>query len=223
MKMSRREMLTAACGCSLAALGAAAGCAKAQDSQVVTKASGSGRERKSSARGERRDGSGLPDLHHVALIVADRDRSLAKFQDGFGFGRSHVFDAQFPKARVSSGVTGFNLRIGFTWMGNTLLELLQPVDDRSPHATFFKERGEGMHHLGFLVRSIERELDAMAATCGGQRPPLLVDAMTADGVSWCYIEGEYANSAVIELIERSPQSEKFFKKIYQATGGRMPD
>jgi methylmalonyl-CoA/ethylmalonyl-CoA epimerase len=227
MKMSKREILTACgcflCGYSLAALGAAAGSANAQDSQVATKASDSDRERKSSARGERRDGSGLPDLHHIALIVTDRDRSLAKLQDGLGFGRSYVFDSQFPKARVSSGVTGFNLRIGFTWMGNTLLELLQPVDDRSPHATFLKERGEGMHHLGFLVRSIDRELDAMAATRGGQRPPLLVDAMTADDVSWCYIEGEYANGAVIELIERSPQSEEFFKKIYQATGGRMPD
>ena len=223
MEMSRREMLTAACGCSLAALGAAAGSADAQDSPGVTKTSGSNRDRKSSARGERRDGSGLPDLHHIALIVTDRDRSLAKFQEGFGFGRTHVFDAQFPKARVSSGVTGFNLRIGFTWMGNTLLELQQPVDDRSPHATFLKERGEGMHHLGFLVRSIEFELDKMAATRGGERPPLLVDAMAADGVSWCYVEGEYANGAVIELIERSTQSEKFFKQIYRATGGRMPD
>lgn len=217
-------MLLAACGCcSLAVLGAAACSANVRDSQVVTQASSSGRERKSSAIGERRDGSGLPDLHHVALIVADRDRSLAKFQDGFGFGRSHVFDAQFPKARVSNGVTGFNLRIGFTWMGNTLLELLQPVDDRSPHATFLKERGEGMHHLGFLVCSIDRELDAMAATRGGQRPPLLVDSRTTEGVSWCYTEGEYANGAVIELIERSPESEKFFERIYQATGGRIPD
>lgn len=222
MEMSRREMLTAACGCSLAALGAADSSANAQDSQVMTKAGDSARKRKSSARGERRDGSGLPDLHHIALIVADRDRSLAKFQEGFGFGSSHVFDAQFPKARVSSGVVGFNLKIGFTWMGNTLLELLQPVDDRSPHATFLKERGEGMHHLGFLVRSIEYELDQMAKTRGGMRPPLLVDAMAKEGVSWVYTEGEYANGAVIELIERSPESEKFFKTIYKATGGRMP-
>ena len=222
MEMSRREMLTSACGCTLAAMSAAAGSGNAQTSQGATKNRSSDRKGKSSERGERSDGTGLPDLHHIALIVADRDRSLAKFQEGFGFGQSHVFDAQFPKARVSSGVVGFNLKIGFTWMGNTLLELLQPVDDRSPHAIFLKERGEGMHHLGFLVRSIEFELDQMAKTRGGERPPLLVDAMAKEGVSWVYTEGEYANGAVIELIERSPESEKFFKQIYQATGGRMP-
>lgn len=60
-------------------------------------------------------------------------------------------------------MTGFDLRMGFVWTGNTLLEFLEPVDDRSPHATWLRERGEGLHHLGYLVRSIDHELDAIAA------------------------------------------------------------
>lgn len=220
--------MAGACGCCFgtmdmmfcavgahAASGASGGGASASTAQ-------GGRDGARSARGDRRDGSGLPDLHHVALVVADRDRSLAKLQEGFGFGRSHVIDAKFPTALVSNGITGFDLKIGFTWMGNTLLELLQPVDDRSPHATMLRERGEGMHHLGFLVRSISHELDAMAAANDGKRPPLLVDATASGNVRWCYIDGENANGAVVELIERSPQSEQFFERIYQATGGRMP-
>jgi hypothetical protein len=31
---------------------------------------------------------------------------------------------------------GFKLRIGFVWLGNLLLELLQPMDDRSPLAEY---------------------------------------------------------------------------------------
>lgn len=123
---------------------------------------------------------------------------------------------------MSSGIIGFNLRIGFVWMGNTLLEFLQPVDDRSPHSAWLRDRGEGMHHLGFLVRSIDRELDAMGAARGGARPPLLVDGTASENVRWVYLEGEVASGAVIELIERSPQSEQFFEQIYRATGGRMP-
>lgn len=117
-----------------------------------------------------------------ATCVADRDQALARAENAFGFGRAHSFDAQFPTARVSSGVTGFNLRIGFVWMGNTLLEFLQPVDDLSPHSTWLRDRGEGMHQLGFLVRAINRELDAMGAARGGGHPPLLVDGTASENV-----------------------------------------
>lgn len=57
-----------------------------------------------------------------------------------------------------------------------------------------------MHHVGFVVHSIERKLDVMASTRVGERSSLLVDANPTDGVSWRYVEGEYANVAVIELI-----------------------
>lgn len=175
-----------------------------------------------SARGERRDGSGLPEVHHIGMVVADRDRTLATLQQGFGFGPAHLVDAQLPTARVSNGVVGFSLRLGFVWMGNVLLELLQPLDDRSPHAAFLRERGEGLHHLGFLVRSIEHELDAMALTArDGQRPSMLVDA-TSGGMSMCYVEADSTHGAVIELIERTPQTERFLETIYEVTGGRLP-
>lgn len=178
-----------------------------------------------SARGERRDGSGLPEVHHIGMVVADRDRTLATLQQGFGFGPAHLVEAQLPTARISNGVVGFSLRAGFVWMGNVLLELLQPLDDRSPHAAFLKKRGEGLHHLGFLVRSIEHELDAMASTArDGQRPSMLVDATSgaAGGMSMCYVEGDSTHGAVIELIERTPQAERFLETIYGVTGGQLP-
>jgi methylmalonyl-CoA/ethylmalonyl-CoA epimerase len=224
--MISRRFAMAACGCCcVLAAGASASLAAAQGKTSAANDGGKGR-RKSSARasanGERKDGSGFPDLHHIGLVVADRDRALAGIEGAFGFGRAHRFDLKSPTARVSSGVTGFNLRVGFVWMGNTLLEFLEPVDDRSPHAAWLRHRGEGMHHLGYLVRSIDHELDAIAAARGGARPPLLVQGDGSEPVRWVYLEPEVANGAVIELIERSPQAEKFFEQIYRATGGRMP-
>jgi hypothetical protein len=97
------------------------------------------------------------------------------------------------------------------------------VDDRSPHATWLRERGEGMHHLGFMVRSIDHELDAIAVARGGIRPPLLVQGDGSEAVRWVYLEADAANGAVIELIERSPAAEQFFEPIYRITGGRLPD
>jgi methylmalonyl-CoA/ethylmalonyl-CoA epimerase len=218
----------AACGCcSVLALSASACTVLAQSGPGAVTGSVRGRsngtqDKRASASGERPDGSGLPDLHHIGFVVANRDRALAGVENAFGFGRAHRFDLQSPTARVTNGVTGFNLRAGFVWMGNTLMEFLEPVDNRSPHAAWLRDRGEGMHHLGYLVRSIDHELDALAAARGGNRPPLLVQGDGSEPVRWVYLESEVASGAVIELIERSPQAEKFFEQIYRVTGGRMP-
>jgi methylmalonyl-CoA/ethylmalonyl-CoA epimerase len=222
--ISRRSAM-ATCGCAALALGAAACSIEAHNENLAGDGGGRHKPRfggRTSASGERRDGSGLPDLHHIGMVVRDRDRALAGVENAFGFGRAHRFDLKSPTARVSNGVTGFNLRAGFVWMGNTLLEFLEPVDDRSPHATWLRDRGEGMHHLGYLVRSIDHELDAIATARGGKRPQLLVQGDGSEAVRWVYLEAEVANGAVVELIERSPEAERFFDEIYRATGGRMP-
>ncbi len=224
--MSRRSAI-AACGCSVLAMGAPPAQAQGRSSPASDDGRPGGpREAvaggRASASGERRDGSGFPDLHHVGLVVADRDKALRGVESAFGFGRAHTFDLRSPTARTSDGTIGFDLRVGFVWMGNTLLEFLEPVDDRSPHAAWLRERGEGLHHLGYLVRSIDHELDAIAAARGGVRPPLLVQGDGSEPVRWVYLEAEVANGAVIELIERGPRAERFFEEIDRTTGGRMP-
>lgn len=228
--MISKRFAIVACGCSALTMSASICSVEAQSGAG---AAGGGDRRpggrpeaapdgRASAAGERRDGSGFPDLHHIGMVVKDRDRALAGVENAFGFGRAHRFDLKSPTMRVSNGVTGFDLRAGFVWMGNTLLEFLEPVDDWSPHAAWLRERGEGMHHLAYLVRSIDHELDAIAAARGGVHPPLLVQGDGSESVRWVYLEGEVANGAVVELIERSPRAERFFDEIYRATGGRMP-
>ncbi|AEG94113.1 Conserved hypothetical protein [Ramlibacter tataouinensis TTB310] len=171
-------------------------------------------------------------MHHIGLVVANRDRALANVEGAFGFGRAYKFDANFPTARVSSGVTGFDLRIGFVWMGNTLLEFLEPVDERSPHATWLRDRGEGMHHLGYLVRSIDYELDAIGAARGGGRPPLLVQGSGSEQVRWVYLEGEVvakvsqprrANVAAWELTARQSRFTAHPATASRVRSGRSTD
>jgi hypothetical protein len=39
--------------------------------------------------------------------------------------------------------------------GNMELELLQPLEGKSPHMDFFRQHGEGLHHLGFFVPNFD--------------------------------------------------------------------
>jgi hypothetical protein len=55
--------------------------------------------------------------------------------------------ADLPATTLADGTTGFSLGMGFAWMGNTLLELVQPLDERLPRHAFLTRNGEGLHHL----------------------------------------------------------------------------
>ena len=153
----------------------------------------------------------LPDIHHIGMVVADRDATIARYRDELGLGPFQTFPGEL-RANVRGADTRFSLGIGFVWLGNTMLELLEPLDDRSPHAEWLAEHGEGIHHLGYFVESIAEQLGPVE---GSELTWLMDDATGPENVpTWGYLEG-VAGGMVIELIERNPESERFFEEVWR--------
>lgn len=178
-------------------------------------------EPKAGHAGTRADGTRLPPLHHIGLVVRDCDRTVANLSNALGFGPAFPFEGFFPEAVLANGEKGLSLKGAFVWMGNTALEIVEPVDDRSPHHAFLQERGEGLHHLAYWVDSVQDEIAKM--TAGGVPPKMLVDGTgPGNDVPWCYLEGEMAGSALIELIERCEGSEQYYEIVFDAIGGKIP-
>ena len=48
-------------------------------------------------------------------------------------------------------------------MGQTRLELLEPLDPDTAIGRFLARRGEGLHHLAFHVENIEEKLESLKA------------------------------------------------------------
>lgn len=171
--------------------------------------------------GTRADGTGLPPLHHIGMVVRDRDKTLANLSSAMGFGPASVFEGIFPDAVLANGEKGLALKGAFVWMRNTALEVVEPMDDRSPHHAFLQERGEGLHHMAYWVESVTGEIARMKA--GGANPKILVDGTgPGNDVPWCYLEGDMAGSALIELIERNEGSEQVYAAVFEAIGGKIP-
>lgn len=171
--------------------------------------------------GSREDGTGLPPLHHVGMVVRDRDRTLANLSTALGFGPTHTFEGYFGGVKLASGHDGFAVRGGWVMMHNTALEIVEPTDAHGPHAVYLREHGEGLHHLAYWVASVRSELEAMGR--GGAEPRVVVDATGADqAVPWCYVEGAMAGPVLIELIERNQISEQVYAEIFGAIGGKIP-
>jgi methylmalonyl-CoA/ethylmalonyl-CoA epimerase len=155
----------------------------------------------------------LPALFHIGWVVRDCAAAQEELTARLGAGPFvSAGDARFDRALVHGALTPFSLKIAFGALGGVLLELLEPLDDRSPHAEFLKERGEGMHHLAYLVPDFDDQLAAVRAA--DPEANLLIDG-TGPGnpVRWVYLDGGNAHGTVIELLERTPEAEALFGPV----------
>jgi methylmalonyl-CoA/ethylmalonyl-CoA epimerase len=164
----------------------------------------------------------LPGLFHIGWVVRDCDAAQQELTARLGAGPFvSAGEARFDHALVHGAPAPFSLRIAFGALGGVLLELLEPLDDRSPHAEFLAARGEGLHHLAFLVPDFDEQLAAVRAADPAAR--LLIDG-TGPGnpVRWVYLDGGTAHGTVIELLERTPQAEAVFGGFLELVESARP-
>jgi methylmalonyl-CoA epimerase len=93
-----------------------------------------------------------PALHHVGIAVDDLDAAILVYADLFGATLEH-------RERVEDqGVEAASLRVG-----ESRIELLQPLGPDTPVGKFLAKRGPGMHHMAFEVEDLAAELDRLKA------------------------------------------------------------
>jgi methylmalonyl-CoA/ethylmalonyl-CoA epimerase len=92
-------------------------------------------------------------LNHVALAVPDMEKACAQYIKMLGARLSA------PHALPEHGVT-----VVFVEIGNTKVELLEPLGESSPIAAFLeKSPSGGMHHLCYEVADIVAARDHLEA------------------------------------------------------------
>jgi methylmalonyl-CoA/ethylmalonyl-CoA epimerase len=91
-------------------------------------------------------------LHHLGIAVDDLDAAILVYSDLFGATLEH-------RERVEDqGVEAASLRVG-----ESRIELLQPLGPDTPVGRFLAKRGPGMHHMAFEVEDLTTELARLKA------------------------------------------------------------
>ena len=90
-------------------------------------------------------------LDHVAVVVRNTEAAVEYFSGSLGL--DVVSSEVLVEARV---------RLTYLDLGNTLLQLVEPLDDQSAVAASLAESGEGLHHLCFAVESVAEAATALA-------------------------------------------------------------
>lgn len=86
-------------------------------------------------------------IDHVGVAVKDINAALKFFQEVFGA----------PPAEIES-LPDQGVRAALIQVGQTRLELLEPLSDDSPVGRFVERRGEGLHHLALNVPGLAATL-----------------------------------------------------------------
>lgn len=95
----------------------------------------------------------LERLNHVAIAVPDIAAASSLYRDKLGA------KLTAPQALPEHGVT-----VVFIDVGNTKIELLEPLGEKSPIASFLKKNPSGgMHHLCYEVADIIAARDRLKA------------------------------------------------------------
>ena len=128
-----------------------------------------------------------PTLDHIGIAVRSLD--AAKIYESFGLTIEHTESVDTQKVRTA-----------FLSMGDSNLELLEPMSNDSPIAKFIEKRGEGIHHICFRVDNIEEHLAKLKAE--GYR---LINESPVPGAHGCrvaFLHPAAGNGVLIELSEK---------------------
>ena len=89
-------------------------------------------------------------IDHVGVAVKDINAALQMFQQVFGT----------PPAKVEE-LADQGVRATLIQVGETRLELLEPLSEERAVGRFIQRRGEGLHHLALNVDDISGKLQVL--------------------------------------------------------------
>jgi methylmalonyl-CoA/ethylmalonyl-CoA epimerase len=92
----------------------------------------------------------LEKLDHIGIAVKDLDQAMNLYREAFGIEPSIVYESSYAKAKIA-----------FFPIGGVRVELIQPVNPESVVGRFLEKKGEGIHHMAYSVKDVDRSLNEL--------------------------------------------------------------
>ncbi len=127
-------------------------------------------------------------VDHIGIATKHLDEALAVWRDALGL------EVDSTEEVAEQGV-----RLAMLPIGETHIELLEPLKDDSPIGRFLASRGPGIHHVAIRVPDIRNALAQLKA-----RGTRLIDETPRVGAGGClvaFIHPSSANGVLLELVQ----------------------
>ncbi|TMW73721.1 methylmalonyl-CoA epimerase [Alteribacter natronophilus] len=133
-------------------------------------------------------------VDHIGIAVRSIDEAMTFYADHLQL-----------KAEAAVEVPEQGVKVAFIPLGNTKIELLEPLGEDSPVAKFIEKRGEGLHHVAFSTGGLEARLAQLkreGVTLLNESP-----VTGAGGYPIAFLHPKAANGTLVELCDPSAKGE----------------
>jgi methylmalonyl-CoA epimerase len=127
-------------------------------------------------------------INHLGIATKGIDEALKFWEDALGLENVHTEIVEDQKVRVA-----------MLPLGESRIELLEPISNDSPISKFLEKRGGGIHHIAVEVEDIEASLKSLKDK--GMR---LIDETPRIGAEDClvaFVHPSSANGVLLELVQ----------------------
>lgn len=124
-------------------------------------------------------------IHHVGIAVHDLDESLKFYRDTLNL---HV--------HAQEEVEDQGVRAALLTIGQSEIELLEPLSADSPIGKFLDRKGEGLHHICFETPDVDAELEAIK-----RKDVVVIDQKPRKGLAGmiCFLHPKASRGVLVEL------------------------
>ena len=129
----------------------------------------------------------LSKIHHVGIVVRNLDEAYGFYRDTLGL----------PVHKVAV-VEDQGVKAALLTIGNSEIELLEPINSNGGVAKFLERRGEGLHHICFQTDDVAKELAATKA-----KGVELIDQTPRKGLAGmiCFLHPKANHGVLIEYAQ----------------------
>src|ERR1044072_9227544 len=127
---------------------------------------------------------------HIGIATHQLEDALALWRDALGL-----------QVDLNEEVTEQGVRVAMLSVGDTHIELLEPLSAGSPGGKFLEKRGPGIHHIAIEVKDIHASLADLKA-----RGARLIDETPRNGAGGClvaFVHPQSANGVLLELVQHN--------------------
>ncbi len=143
----------------------------------------------------------LPKLGQVGIVVKDIDKTMKYYERILGIGPWAVFAGEPTWCREKCGEVKTSGRIAMAQAGSVQIELIQMLEGGAVYTDLLGE-GEGLHHLGFFVRDIDKRLKAAQEAGIEVLTHGLLEQMGLR-IEYAYMDTLATGGVIIEFIQAS--------------------
>ena len=128
-------------------------------------------------------------VDHIGIATRQLDEALSLWRDALGL-----------RVDFTEDVTGQGVRVAMLPIGETHIELLEPLNEDSPVRKFLEKRGPGIHHVAVRVPDIRAALAQLK-----EKGTRLIDETPRLGARGClvaFVHPSSANGVLLELVQQ---------------------